>query len=176
MKYVVNAVLLLSAVVFASQPALACEKHAAEKHVTEKQAAEKLIVAQHVKIGHDHAEQSEERVIHYEIAAPETAQAAIVLLEEKTAEIGAILANASLNDNQMESIHEKTYSLEAAVDKLRASYSNQTALDAADEAIQALHYASENHEQEESRKWYESLKPAVESIKTSFAPSTASSN
>ena len=127
-------------------------------------------------IADEDASTAEERVIHYAIEEPKTTEAAVKLLQEKTKEIGAILANDTLDSNHMEAIHEKTYSLEAAVDKLRAednSQMHENALDAADEAVQALHYASENHEQTQSRKWYGSLEPAVEMVKSAYTPHMA---
>lgn len=153
MKHAFFAVFSLCTAALTSLPAFACEEHAAQKAA------------------------AEERVTHYAVETPKSTEAALKLLQDKTEEIGALMANATLDGNHMETIHEKTYSLEAAVDKLRAENhaASATALDAADEAVQALHYASENHEQGESRKWYESLKPAVEGVKAAYAPTAASS-
>jgi hypothetical protein len=123
-----------------------------------------------------HGDDEEEHVVHYEVAAPESDDAALKMLQEKTDEIGALVANAVMDDNQLESIHEKTYSLEAAVTRLRSSEHNdarQSALDTADEAVQALHYASENHEQEAVREWFKNLQPAVDGVETAYVPQAA---
>ncbi len=105
---------------------------------------------------HDH----DERVIHYEITEPKTIEEANAILRQRTALIGKIMAKDELDHNDLEKIHEHSYSLEAAIDKLRdeQAYQSEENIDNLDEAIQALHYASESHEETESREWFGQLK------------------
>lgn len=130
----------------------------------------------HHEDAHHDAAHGHEGVVHYAVEEPEDNAAALALLQHKTEEVGALLANAKLNDSQLEALHEVTYSLEAAVDKLRESDDTdirETALDSADEAVQALHYASENHKESESREWYARLEPAVQMVEAAYAPKSA---
>lgn len=111
------------------------------------------------------SEEEGERVQHYEAPTPETDESAQSLLNQKIGEIGMILAKPSLADSDLEKIHEYSYSLEAGVDKLREDHAYpNTLLDPIDEAVQALHYASENHEEAETRQWFEKLKTAMNAI------------
>lgn len=121
---------------------------------------------------HDHkAPQEHEGVLHYEVETPATDEAALKLIQEKADKIGAILASATLDDNQLESVHEQTYSIEAAINKLRSdehSDSRETAIDGVDEANQALHAASEDHLEPITREWYGKLQPAVDTLEKSY--------
>ncbi len=109
-----------------------------------------------------HAE-GEERVMHYEISKPNNIEEATEVLQKRTALIGEVIAKEKLDNNDLEKIHEHSYSLEAAVDKLRAekAYKLEDDIDSLDEAIQALHYASENHEEAVSREWFGRMKLAL---------------
>lgn len=122
--------------------------------------------------GHDHDEHEDEhshdhdddhKVAHYEIIEPKDVADAQNILKERTAKISEVIAKESLDNNDLEKIHEHTYSLEAAVDKLRAEkvYSSEEAIDNVDEAVQALHYGSEKHEEATSREWFGKLKDAL---------------
>ncbi len=105
---------------------------------------------------HDH---DHETVQHYEGEMVETTEAAKVLLTEKITLIGNILGKAKLEASDLEAIHEHSYSLETAIDKLRADKAaTETLIDTTDEAIQAIHYASENHEEAKTREWFKILK------------------
>ena len=108
---------------------------------------------------------AEEPVQHYE-ATIETKEAALEALKAETAKIAEILKKeGELEFTDMESVHEITYTLEASVDKLRAeNVVDTTKLDTLDEAVQALHYASENQEEAKSREWFAKLKPAATEI------------
>lgn len=147
MRNLFASVALCSVALFGSA-ALACEEHA------------KL----------EQESMQEERVMHYEVEAPKTEAAAMALLQSKANEVSELLAkNAKLDDNQMESIHEKSYSLEAAINKLReatAEKSKEAALDGVDEAVQELHYASESHKEEQVRQSFASLEAHLIQLKT----------
>ncbi len=108
---------------------------------------------------------AEEPVQHYE-AVIETKEAAFEALKAKTAIIAEILKKeGELEFTDMESVHEITYTLEASIDKLRAENAADTAkIDALDEAVQALHYASENQEEAKSREWFAKLEPITTEI------------
>lgn len=103
----------------------------------------------------------EERIEHYHVAAPQTKAEALALLKEKVAAIEAIIAQDKELDDpvDLESIHEVTYSFEVAVDKLRADAGESEKIDHLDEAVQALHYASESGDAEKTLEWFSKLKP-----------------
>ena len=108
---------------------------------------------------HDHAE---ERVDHYEGKEFTTPADAIKSLQDDNAKITEILKNETLTDAQLEEIHEISYGLEDAIDNLIENKAGDTAkLESIDEAIQAVHYASENHEEAKVREWFAKLDPAA---------------
>lgn len=108
----------------------------------------------------------EERVQHYEAVVPHSEQEARDELKAKTAEIAAVLEKKTLDDNDLEKVHEITYSLEAAVDALRKTVKGDavTTLDTVDEAVQAVHSSSENHKEAEVREWFAKLQASVAAL------------
>lgn len=142
------ACLALCSVALIGSAALACEEHAK----LEQEAMQ------------------EERVAHYEVAAPKDHASALTLLQTKTKEVGAVLTkNAKLDDNTLEAIHEKSYALEAAVDKLRESpvnSSEKATLASTEEAVQKLHHASEDHKEAEVRESFAALETHLAQLKT----------
>lgn len=96
------------------------------------------------------------RAEHYEATKPKNIPAARKQLNQNIEAIGKLLATKDFGPEQLEEIHEVSYSLEAAVDKLGEKQN----IDKLDEAVQALHFASENQEEEITRKWFDSLKNA----------------
>lgn len=115
-------------------------------------------------------EVAQERVAHYEAEAPKSEVAALALLQNTTDEVAAVLAkNAKLNDSTLEAIHEKSYALEAAVEKLRelkTDSSQKAALINAEEAVQKLHHASEDHKEAEVRASFAALETHLVQLKT----------
>lgn len=110
---------------------------------------------------------TEVRIHHYEVAAPETKDAALTLLEEKMKAADEILAKGGTTVMDLESLHELSYSLEAAVDKLRASAPTNAQtkeIDALDEAVQAFHSSSENHEEKVVREWFTKMQAAAQTL------------
>lgn len=104
----------------------------------------------------------EARVEHYEAQTIETGEQAMQALEENNAKIAEILKAEELEPRDMEDIHEISYTLEAAVNRLIAEKAGAPEqLEALDEAIQAVHYASENHEEAKLREWFAKLEPAA---------------
>jgi len=120
---------------------------------------------EHDEHHHDH-DHDDERTVHYEITEPKNVQEANNILQERTKLISDIIAKEALDNNDLEKIHEHSYSLEAAVDKLRdeKAYKKEDDIDYLDEAVQALHYASENHEEATSREWFGRLKVALANL------------
>lgn len=108
----------------------------------------------------------EARDAHYK-ASIATADEAFKAIDEKVAEISGILENENeLEFLELESIHEISYTLEAAVDRLRDEKAADVAkLDVLDEAVQALHFASEEQQEAETRAWFAKLEPAAGNIK-----------
>lgn len=104
------------------------------------------------------AQAHEERVRHYEAAKPGSVTAAIALFHDSHKHIAEVLEADSLTTQQLEAVHEQSYGLEAAVDALREMQAfPETLIDDTDEAVQALHYASEKHEANVTREWFDKL-------------------
>ncbi len=110
-------------------------------------------------------EQKQKRVEHYSVTI-ETKTAAFKALDEKIPAIADILKNKDILEfSEFEAIHKITYTLEAAVDKLRienAVAANK--LDAIDEAVQAIHFSSEKKKEAIVREWFEKINIAVNDI------------
>lgn len=110
---------------------------------------------------------NEEKIQHYQAEKPKTKEEALSILESKTKAIEMILLNTKLSSSDLEEIHEMSYWLEASVDYLREGENNkkqEAALDNLDESVQALHYASENHNEAETREWFVKLKSAISGL------------
>ncbi len=121
--------------------------------------------------GYVHAEQfetsSKEGVHHYKGEKIESAEQGFDLLDKEIERIGVIMEKeGELEFTELESIHEVTYTMENVVDYFRANNSVDAAkIDAVDEAVQAIHYSSENQEEEKLREWFPKLKVAAASLK-----------
>lgn len=111
------------------------------------------------------AEHDEARVEHYEGKDFASNEEALETLNAKNVEIAEILKAEKLSDAQLETIHETSYTLENAIDKLIAEKAAaQSQLDTVDEAVQAIHHASENHEEAKVREWFTKLEAAVAAV------------
>ncbi len=108
---------------------------------------------------HDHEEGTE----HYKAVEIKSVDHAKTVLNEKAAAIGKVLeTEGELEFLQLEEIHEVTYSLEAAIDKIRDEKAmDVTKVESIDEAIQAIHFASENQEEAIVREWFPKLQSAI---------------
>ncbi len=108
----------------------------------------------------------DEIVMHYEGADFETADQARTALDENATKIESIIAQGELNDSALEQVHEISYTLEKAADKIRAekTYASEEAMDYVEEAIQALHHASENHKADITLEWAGRLKVALANL------------
>ncbi|MEJ2094346.1 MAG: hypothetical protein P8X93_04020 [Gammaproteobacteria bacterium] len=107
----------------------------------------------------DHAEQQESRPDHYKAATPESSAEALEILEKNIARI-EVLLNDEVGVLELEKIHKISYSLEAAVEYLimHQTVKQEPVLNELDEAVQVVHLASEEHEADETRKWFAILK------------------
>lgn len=106
--------------------------------------------------------QGEERVDHYKGEAMETVDKAVKSLHENIAKISALMAAEDFGAVEMEDIHEISYTLETAIDELiKEKAGTPERLGSIDEAVQAVHYASENQEEEELRTWFAKLQDAI---------------
>lgn len=116
----------------------------------------------------EHADHKEQHVEHYDAIKIESSEHALKTLKAKTTEIGVVLSKeGELEFTDLENIHEISYTLEDAVDYLREEkVADLEKIDAIDEAVQALHYASENQEEEKTRTWFATLEEHVMALHT----------
>ena len=106
---------------------------------------------------HDHHHE-EERIAHYEFEKPTTKLEAVELFNSTKSKIGMTLESKKLSVSELESVHEQSYALEASIDALREMKAfPESLIDDTDEAVQALHYASEKHEADITREWFDKL-------------------
>lgn len=112
---------------------------------------------------------AEERTDHYKGVTVTSSEQGLNVLNEKVAEIGEVLKNeGELEFTELEHIHELSYSLEHGIDFIIAAKSAPTEqTDAVDEAVQAIHHASENGEEEITREWFVKLKETVAALEIS---------
>lgn len=134
-----------------------------------------FVISVIMSIGQLYADESnkeaEERVQHYQVDKPKTDQEALSILKSKSDAIEKKLLKKVLSSGDLEEIHEISYWLEAALDRLREvkhSNSKEEALDKLDEAVQAIHYSSENHKEIEVREWLIKLKSAILEVNDIF--------
>lgn len=131
-----------------------------------------IIVSTGQLYAHEHHNDHGERVQHYQADKPKNIQEALSILNSKSQKVGQILFNTQLSANDLEEIHEMSYSLEAAIDYLRETkqydHSKEETLDKLDEAIQALHYFSENHKDIETREWFSKMQSIMVQINDIF--------
>ena len=118
---------------------------------------------------------SKERVDNYERPAFETSEQAHMEMTAKIKEINEILGkDGGIEFIDLETIHEKTYAMEAAVDKFRADKAyDEAKINVLDEAVQALHYASENQELPKTHEWFLKAKTAFDGLSAATIISVA---
>lgn len=104
----------------------------------------------------------EDAVQHYKGSSVASKAEAIALLHTKLKEIQKITTEKDLKGTDLELIHEISYTLENGIDYLIANKDfPAAATDKVDEAVQAIHFASENHEEEIVREWAPKLALAL---------------
>jgi plastocyanin len=105
------------------------------------------------------------RISHYKGQSFATKDQAISGLQDNNVKVKKLLDSADFGVIEMEDIHQISYTLETAIDKLIADKSAATEkLEAVDEAVQAIHHASENHEEEKLRLWFTKLEQSVTAL------------
>lgn len=95
-----------------------------------------------VAMGATSAIGDEERVEHYEGLPAETLDGAVTNFSEYNARLAAVLEKPELTDEDLQTVHELTYTLENALQKINAE------LDTLAETLEALHLASETDDPE----------------------------
>lgn len=107
---------------------------------------------------------------HYVAKKPKNDAEALESLSVHINKIAGYLDNQPASDADMEKIHKASYSLEAAVDKLRESVTakQELSLDLLDESVQALHYASEEHQEKETREWFKKMTTANTELQNAY--------
>lgn len=112
---------------------------------------------------HDHHAGHEGQIRHYEPEKPKSEAEALATLKEKLT-----IMKQALDQGAMESVHEGSYSLEAAADYLLGIRKNDRAFQAATEEmaeqIQIVHADSENGKADATRKAWPSLEAAIAKV------------
>jgi hypothetical protein len=119
---------------------------------------------------HHHDRDHEDKVQHYESEKVETEEKALTLLIEKISFLDKIFVKENVDGNGYEAIHQASYTLEAIVDRLRenADSIKEPVIDNLDESVQAIHYASEEHKEQETKEWFRKLKVAAEEVQNVY--------
>ncbi|MGB0719541.1 MAG: DUF6746 family protein [Bdellovibrionales bacterium] len=122
----------------------------------------------------DHDHHDEAPIQHYEAQSFENVAAAKQGLIDNNAKIAELLKSETLSGAQLEKIHEISYTLENAIDTLIAEKAGvQAKLESVDEAVQAIHHASEDHEESHVREWFPKLEQAVADLDSEAADAAA---
>jgi hypothetical protein len=110
------------------------------------------------------ANAAHEGVTHYVGQKVANSQEAAQVLNAKIADINKILKKKKLSDQDLEKVHEISYSLETASDKLLEENSNNPAVEEIAESVQALHFSSEKHMEKETREWFKVLSKSAKKL------------
>ena len=118
----------------------------------------------------ENQDHDEGRIEHYQGQAVASNAEAIESLKSHNAKIAEILETETLSEEKLEKIHEISYSLETAIDFLIAEKQHAEAkLGAVDEAVQAIHNNSENHQEPAVREWFAKLEASVAALESEDA-------
>lgn len=106
-------------------------------------------------IGHIIVKSKDDRVMHYNPNRPKSQKQALKMLEDGIDKVGVILKKKSVDEYDLEAIHEISYSLEYGVDFLieKQTAQQKSIIKKLDQNIQGLHHASEKSELSNSRIW-----------------------
>lgn len=105
---------------------------------------------------------AEERVQHYDAVKPASVKQAFELLAERSH-----MAEQALQKNQLEGVHEQSYTLEASGDMLHAHIKQQQqTVDAINEAVQEIHALSEKGDAAGVRKALPRLKKETQKLQS----------
>jgi hypothetical protein len=113
-----------------------------------------------IALSNDTIDIDEERVDHYEVKAPTSSKEAITLLEQSFSKV-----QDHFSRGEIESIHQESYSLEAAIDVLinKNEYPKET-LTNLDNLIQKIHVASEQEDKEIISQTLPTLNQAIQNL------------
>lgn len=111
------------------------------------------------------ANASHEGTSHYVGQKVANSKEATQVLNSKIADVNKILKKKKLLDQDLEKIHEISYSLETASDKLLEENANNSLVNEIAESVQALHFSSEKHLEKETREWFKTLSAAAKKLK-----------
>jgi phytoene dehydrogenase-like protein len=89
---------------------------------------------------------ADQRIDHYEAQSSESLQEALSNLQEYNETLQEILQKDELSQDDMVAVHELTYTLEVALERLRNDLGN------AADTLEEVHVASETMEQDTVRK------------------------
>jgi plastocyanin len=107
----------------------------------------------------------EDRIMHYEGKTINTPAQAVITLNKIHGDITLLLKKEKLTVSELEAIHEVSYTLETAIDHLIEKEAFQLVkLETIDEAVQAIHYGSEKHEEQQVREWNIKLGTAIKAL------------
>lgn len=106
-----------------------------------------------------------ERPDHYAAKEIDTPMSAIAFLQASDEALQLMLKADILSNSDFQAIHERSYTMEAAVDKLvYEKIGSPDVLSILNESVQAIHYASEKYEEEKLRIWASSFSEAVSNV------------
>ncbi len=101
----------------------------------------------------------EGRIQHYAYEKPKTQGAAIQLYHENMGIIGYLLEKPAVDNQVLETIHERSYALEAALETLEGLKAyDHDALDNIEHLVHEMHEASEDHEEGKTRDYFKKLR------------------
>lgn len=112
----------------------------------------------------DEGKSSEERVRHYQAKAPLTADSAVKTFRASLEEIGALLAVEPVDVAKLEKVHQISYTLEAAAEKLVEQDKSSAEYKALLESAVDLHEASEDHEAAVTKQSFEKISAIFKKI------------
>lgn len=109
---------------------------------------------------------------HYRVAEPNSVADALELLKQEIA-----ATKQSVHDRKWEYVHKRSYSLEAAVERLRkesdATAAQTQALDTLDELVQIIHASSETQKGKIVQEHFPKLEQAAEEVERLYASKTS---
>jgi mannitol-1-phosphate/altronate dehydrogenase len=92
------------------------------------------------------SEDEKEAFEHYRAEKAETLEQAVKNFSEYNAQVAKVLEKAELSPDDVEEIHEATYTLEEALDRI------EEGMEELEEQLETLHRASEAHQEAEVRE------------------------
>ena len=97
---------------------------------------------------------SAERYRHYEFEKPETIEEALTSIEGGMKDVAQLLEKKDAGTKELAKVHELTYLLEVAVERLREEESSVKNLA---DAVEELHHASEKGELNKAKQYQQQI-------------------